>query len=244
MEMKDLSINLNLTINLLPEKTLSDTMMIGEPRLAMLAGRPGMGKTAFALTLLKECQDEAVPVLYYSLKNSRDNLRMDRLERMGIKTNNKNISIVDRKDMSPEQFEELLSDKKPDKQYKLIVVDYLQLLQYGWEIKDLRNIAYKHKCFVLALAHLPRQAEMREDKHPVAEDIGHSEFDDLYFIYRDSYYEGWGEMPWDNYLENRLIIEQEPKSNKVELIIAKSKLLEIRTVPLIYDPKTLTLELL
>lgn len=231
----NVTFNINMTINLSAKRTLIDTIKIEEPRLAMLAGRPGMGKTAFALTLSKECQDEGVPVLYYSLKNSRLHLRTDRLERMGIEPNNKNITIIDRKDLTAKQFEELLMNTKSDNQYKFIVVDYLQLLQIGWMIDDLRNIAYRHDCFVLALAYLPRQIEMRADRHPVLEDIGHSEFDDVYFIYRDDYYQ-WDEEPWQDYINERLNPEPEEDTvTEAELIIAKSMLLETGTVPLLYD---------
>ena len=83
-------------------------------------------------------------------------------------------------------------------------------------------LAKKTGAYVLLLSQLPRTIELRKDKHPIPDDINPDPYDDVYFLYRDAYY------------------DREADLKKAELLVAKSSCLTTGKVPLIFDADELT----
>ena len=133
-----------------------------------------------------------------------------------------NLRIDDRGGLTPGQIDAAC------KRYKremgglgLIMVDYLQLAnggkqdsranEVGFIAKELKNIAKKYGCPVVALAQLNRGVESRQDKRPVLSDLKESggieeNADVVILLYREEYYD-----------------ENTDKQGEAEFIIAKQR---------------------
>ena len=234
--------------------------------LIIIAGRPSMGKTALALNIgLNVIKKTKLPVLFFSLEMSKEQLiyrlltNESNIGSMRLKTGNlykddwlkintiikdlsflpffiddtPNISIQDIK----AKVKKILFEQN---QIGLIIIDYLQLMQYNnFKIdnraqelsqitRSLKNIAREFQVPVLALSQLSRNVENRINKRPILSDLRESgsieqDADLVLMLYRESYY-------------NESIITSDTK-NLVELIIAKHRNGPVGTIQLEFDPK-------
>lgn len=122
-----------------------------------------------------------------------------------------NLRIDDRGGLTPNQMDSAC------KRYRremgglgLIMVDYLQLAKGGKQdsranevsyiASELKNLAKKYNCPVVALAQLNRGVEQRQDKRPVLSDLKESggieeNADLVLMLYRDDYYNDNSECP-------------------------------------------------
>ena len=191
---------------------------LGAGELSVLAGRPGMGKSALALDIARA---QAEPVLFFSLEMSSDEL-IARAMSAEARVNSRsfrnrnfteaevvrinraqeqwsgNLHIVDDPSTTVEQIDALAAKYQP----ALIVVDYLQLMvsqgenrnqQIGHLSRSLKRISKARQCHVMALSQLNRGVESRNDKRPTMSDLRDSgeveqDADQILLLYRHGYY--------------------------------------------------------
>jgi len=200
-----------------------------EGDLVIIAARPAMGKTSYALSILHNVSVvERLPSAFFSLEMSKEQIGM-RLLSLESRIPLKNIrsGFIAEKDL--EKITEVAMDiakapiyiddtpsisilelrakarrLKREKDIKLIVIDYLQLMrshrrtenrqQEVAEIsRGLKALAKELNIPVLALAQLSRQVENRSDKRPQLADLRESgsieqDADLVMFIHRPEYY--------------------------------------------------------
>lgn len=221
-------------------------------QLIIIAARPGMGKTAFALKSAWEAANNNVPVGFFSLEMPAREL-VSRLWSMGCRIDNDKF---DTKGLSPEEQKMILTHLhskvsfplhieegtsltiekilvkakklKKEKGIKLMVVDYLQLMNGNEKTREqeiskisrgLKTIAIELQIPVIALSQLSRAVENRAgSKRPMLSDLRESgaieqDADVVQFIYRPEYY---GLSNWDDY-------DQESCIGQAEYIIAKNR---------------------
>ena len=196
--------------------------------LIIIAARPAMGKTAVALHLAKIPALNNIPVAFFSLEMTASELagRLASSESYIPSTliNQKRIGLNDIEVMNT-SFNKLsdapfyiddssvlsISDLKAkakklkyERNIKLIIVDYLQLMRGEGEgsreqeissiSRGLKTIAKDLNIPVIALSQLSRKCEERPDKRPLLSDLRESgsieqDADIVSFIFRPEYYE-------------------------------------------------------
>ena len=220
-----------------------DTVLTGLGRsdLIILAARPGMGKTSFALNIATNvARQQKVPTIIFSLEMTCEQLT-DRIlsstaniDSQAFRTGRLNNS--DWNDFA--QATSLLYKEK----IGLVIIDYLQLMQSAkrtesrvQEISDItRNLKIMAKELnvpVIALSQLSRAAEKttgRSDHRPQLSDLRDSgsieqDADIVLFLYRAAYYNAQnGE-------------ENQANENEAECIVAKNRHGETSVVRLGWD---------
>jgi replicative DNA helicase len=196
--------------------------------LIIIAGRPSMGKTAFSLCLARNAALMGNPVAFVSLEMSSEQLAM-RILSLDAKVP---LNSLRSGDITSEDWIHLTSaaakisdypifiDDAPaqaifdiktrarkiflDKGIKLLIVDYLQLLNVNKKFetryqevseisRSLKQIAKELSIPVIALSQLSRQVDNRTDKRPLLSDLRDSgaieqDADLILFLYRDVVY--------------------------------------------------------
>ncbi|NOZ75172.1 MAG: replicative DNA helicase [FCB group bacterium] len=197
--------------------------------LIIIAGRPGMGKTALALTLARNAAvDSKFPVGIFSLEMSNKQLAMrllcsearvdshqvrtgslpktkwQELSRHVSKLTEAQIFLDDTPAITVLELRAKARRLKHEHDVKLIIVDYLQLMQgpKGAESRQqeisiisrsLKALAKELDLPVIALSQLSRAVENRTDKHPILADLRESgaieqDADVVIFLYRPEFY--------------------------------------------------------
>ena len=224
------------------------TQGLQQEDLIVIAGRPSMGKTSLAMNIAENVarEDEGC-VLVFSLEMSSESLTSRMLASMaGISQQSfKSANLTDRQwEKTIQQAKKLQSmnihiDDKPNvtpmeirakarrlaKQYrksggvKLVVVDYIQLMQMPGrtenrvnELSDIsRSLKYLAKevnAPVIVLSQLNRAVEQRPNKRPQMADLRDSgaieqDADLIFMLYRDYLYSK--DEDWKNVVELRLV---------------------------------------
>ena len=206
--------------------------------LAILAARPGMGKTSFALQLARIFA-QRMKVLFISLEMTAgkltdriiiaesgiDNERYKRgnlhqneetqLNEISKQIENLQIVIDDRSSLSMNEIEILVMKQAPD----IVFIDYLGLVrlpqkdsrnnELGYVSRTLKGLAKKSNIPIIALHQLNRGAETRADKRPFLAEL------------RDS-----GEIEQDAdsvvFLYSDEYYERKDRS-RIEVIVAKNR---------------------
>ena len=179
--------------------------------LILLAARPAMGKSAFALNIAANAAIKSnVPVAIFNLEMSKDQLvdrilsseamvdsnkiRTGKLEEgdwssvasiLG-KLSEAQIYIDDTPGISVMEIRTRCRKLKMEKDIGLIIIDYLQLVQGS---NNRKNGSREQE----ALSQLSRAVEQREDHRPMLSDLRESgsieqDADIVMFLYRDDYY--------------------------------------------------------
>lgn len=199
--------------------------------LIIVAARPAMGKTAFSLTMARNAAvDHKIPVAVFSLemgavqlvnrlissetgisseKLRRGNLTEADWERLNTKLSNlaeAKIFINDTPGLSIFEFRAIARRLKQHSDIGMIIIDYLQLMTAGSELKGMREqeistisrslkaIAKELKVPIIALSQLSRAVENRPgEKKPQLSDLRESgaieqDADVVCFLYRPEYY--------------------------------------------------------
>ena len=194
--------------------------------LIIIAARPAMGKTAVALHLAKIPAMNGIPVAFFSLEMTASEL-VGRLaasesyvsstqinqKRIGVnelEVINKSVKklidspfyIDDSSVLSISDLKAKAKKLKYEKNIKLIIVDYLQLMRGDGDNREqeissisrgLKQIAKELNIPVIALSQLSRKCEERPDKRPMLSDLRESgsieqDADICSFLFRPEYY--------------------------------------------------------
>lgn len=201
--------------------------------LITIAGRPAMGKSAFALDIAMNVASKGNTVLYFSLEMSKEQLGERAFIQWGTKPyidgyqlrtglisdeTWKKIGIqvaqlaklplyiCDDTDLNIYQLRSICRDFKKTHDLKLVIVDYLQLMEGGNDSsyenrqneiakisRNLKKLARELNIPVIALSQLNREVEKRQNKRPMLSDLRESgsieqDSDMVWLLYRDEYY--------------------------------------------------------
>ena len=207
------------------------TSGLQESDLIIIASRPGMGKTSFALGIARyAAMEEKVPVAIFSLEMSKQQVAQrlmcteSRIDLQRLRSGNLRddewpklaraieslaeckIYIDDAASLTIMDLRSRARMLVSSYGIKLLIVDYLQLMQSGTDYREnrvleiteisrnLKSIAKELKIPVVALSQLSREVEKRDRKRPVLADLRESgaieqDADLVMFIYRDDYYD-------------------------------------------------------
>ena len=211
-----------------------DTSGFQRSDLIVLAARPAMGKTAFALNVAKQAATKkGANVLIFSMEMSKEQLGQrllsieSQIELQRLKTGNPkldpqtdwsqiyqamdrlsaaNIFIDDTPGISIMEIKNKCRRLKVEKGLDLILVDYLQLMNYDGKSENRQQeitalsrafklLARELDCPVILLSQLSRGPEQRgtENRRPILSDLRESgaieqDADIVLFLYRDDYY--------------------------------------------------------
>jgi len=216
--------------------------------LIVIAGRPSMGKTSLAMNIAENvAKNEDGCVLVFSLEMSSESLTSRMLASMSSisqqsfrsanltdrqwekaitqakKLESMNIHIDDKPNISPMEIRakarRLAKQYRNDGGVKLVVVDYIQLMQMPGRIENrtnelsdisrsLKYLAKEVNAPVIVLSQLNRLVEQRPKKRPVMSDLKDSgaieqDADLIFMLYRDYIYHENEE--WKNVVELRLV---------------------------------------
>lgn len=206
------------------------------PGLILLAARPGMGKTSFALNMARIVAEKKTAAVF-SLEISREQM-VARLLACAPPAENERthagtIYIDDNPALS---VADIQAKCRQLDDLGLVVIDYLQLMTWSrggenrWQLaaetsRMMKIMAKELAVPVLCLSQLSRATEERENKRPMLSDLRASgpfvpDADIVLFLYRDSYY-------------NKNL----KKHNIVECIVAKNLHGETGTVELRWMPE-------
>lgn len=198
--------------------------------LITIAGRPGMGKTSFALDIALNVAKQKNTVLIFSLEMSKEQLG----ERAFIQTSfidgyqirtgkiqdetwkklthslaqfaGMPLYVDDNTDTNIYEMRNICRQFKRQYDLKLVIVDYLQLMEGGTgdtyenrqnEVskisRNLKKLARELNIPVIALSQLNRSVEQRANKRPMLSDLRESgsieqDSDMVWLLYRDEYY--------------------------------------------------------
>jgi len=181
-----------------------------EGDLVIIAARPAMGKTSFALSIIHNTSVvERYPSAFFSLEMSKEQIAMRLLSlesriplkklRSGFLSEDELIKLTkvasdisaspiyidDTASLSILELKAKARRLKREKDIKLIIIDYLQLMRSSRRVESrqqevaeisrgLKALAKELNIPVIALAQLSRQVEMRADKKPQLADLRES----------------------------------------------------------------------
>ena len=225
--------------------------------LIIVAARPGMGKTALALSMARNISvQKKIPVAFFSLEMSSvqlitrlisaetglssDKLRTGKLadhewQQLNVKVSDLESAPLYIDDSAALTIFELRAKARrlaSAHDIKLIVIDYLQLMNLGSSNKagnreqeistisrNLKSLAKELNIPVIALSQLSRAVETRGGtKRPILSDLRESgaieqDADIVSFLYRPEYY---GITEWDDDMKT-------PSEGQGEFIVAKHR---------------------
>ncbi len=212
--------------------------------LIIIAARPSMGKTAFALNIAQNVAlKEDKRVVIFSLEMAKEALGM-RLISMDSRVDSKRLEIGDLSDedatpgIGVMEMRNKCRRINAERKIDLIVVDYLQIMSADIQSESrqqevsnisryLKQLAREMECPVIVLSQLSRASEKRQGSHrPMLSDLRDSgaieqDADVVMFLHREDYYR---------------TAEEEP-DNICEVIIAKQRNGETGTVRLTWIPR-------
>ena len=220
---------------------MDTNIKLNNGELIVIASRPGIGKTAFALNILSHIGlEEKRGALFFSLENSEKNI-IKRLITINSTTEeilkNSPIYLSTKAPLSIDDICEKSKKMKLEKNIELIIIDYLQLIKFDkkklWSrddeiteiLRKLKVLAKELNIPVIITSQLSRAPEERKSPKPMITDFSSSKYgitkycDKILFLYRDL-----------DYIENR-------KNNIAELIVAKNNDGNINTIKLGWLPE-------
>ena len=171
--------------------------------LILVAGRPAMGKTAFAVSMadqMTECMGYSVA--FFTLELSKTVL-LERFEKVGNPALNTQLFIEDNLDFTIADIIKSAHAYVEEQKVQCIIIDYLQLIVAAENtftsrkeelchiLQSLKALAVELDVPIIVLSQLPRSVERREDKKPILEDlrdIDTQSVDTVIFLYRPEYY--------------------------------------------------------
>tara|TARA_Y100000780_G_scaffold231096_1_gene255043 strand:+ start:19462 stop:20268 length:807 start_codon:yes stop_codon:yes gene_type:complete len=225
----------------------------GRGQVILVGARPGMGKSSFALDLVrsfvfienksaiyfsfellskdlsKRLISQSSGVSYKKLAHSElSNKDLKDMSEGIFKLKNLPIYIEDSHGMDIKQMMKSMIEVSHGEELGMIVIDYLQLVPGSDRLRILKQIADEVKIPIIVLSQLGRTVELREDKKPILEDLKEREevykySDCILFLYRKGFYE-----------QNKSTLKS------AELIIAKNDNGDTGTINLKWSSNTLS----
>ncbi|KAA8446958.1 DnaB-like helicase C-terminal domain-containing protein [Weissella paramesenteroides] len=201
-------------------------------QMIVIAGRPGMGKTALATNMMSTLTLQRVPVALISLEMRRTEVFERMVNRMllepkmtqetALEVFNSNLDVFDIRDDVRSGIEniELEIGRQADAGKRVVVVDYLQLItskgvsryeQVSDISRRLKLAAMKHDVLLIALAQLNRAKAGEKKNRPQLTDLRDSgsieqDADKVILLHSDDYYQ-----------------ENVPSNVDLDLIVAKNR---------------------
>ncbi len=232
--------------------------------LILIAARPGMGKTSIMLNIAQYAAvKKNIPVAVFNLEMSKEQLvtRMlsseSKVESEKLRSgeladsdwtklamalgplSDAPVYLDDSTDVNISSIRAKCRKLKLERGIKLVVIDYLQLMQSGrsdgnrvQEVSEisrgLKLMARELDVPVLVGSQLSRAVEQRADKRPMLSDLRESgaieqDADIVIFLYRDDYYN-----------------ENTEFKNVAEVIVAKHRNGSTGTIKMLYDPERIS----
>lgn len=206
------------------------------PGLILLAARPGMGKTSFALNMARIVAEKKT-VAVFSLEMSREQVAARLLALAPPAENKRTCSGTIYIDDNPAfSVVDIHAKCCQLDNLGLVVIDYVQLMTWSRGGENRRQLATETSRMlkimakelmvpVLCLSQLSRATEERETQRPILSDLRGSEAfvpeaDIVLFLYRDGYYH-----------------KETSKQNITECIIAKDCQGKAGTLELCWVPE-------
>jgi len=227
---------------------ITDGFADGE--LIIMGARPGMGKTAFACSLIDNvCVKNGKSCIYYTAEMSMKQtverivrihgdvkygesdatIKVENIKKSAEEVKKAKLWIEDSRIDNPWEFIDNCSLMGIEDRIDLIVVDYLQLFGgYPHQLKDillkLKDLAKKLHCPIFVLSQLSRAVELRSDHAPWILDLPDNEI---------------MESAADEilFLYRPSYYDCKEDSSIAEVFVAKSKRSERVSAKLVYDPK-------
>src|SRR5712675_1881597 len=225
-----------------------DTKMGGlqSSDLIIVAGRPGMGKTALATNIAynvakahrAEVQADGT---MKSIRGGITEADFEKIRDYSIELQSLPLYVDETGGLSISQLTARARRLKRQKGLDLIVIDYIRLLQGSGKrgndnrVQEVTEITTSLKALakelnipVIALSQLSRQVESRDDKHPQLSDLRESgsieqDADVVLFVYREEYYLQNKEPKPGSAEHEKWQLEMELALGKAEVIIAKQR---------------------
>ncbi|MCI9086330.1 MAG: replicative DNA helicase [Clostridia bacterium] len=240
-----------------------DAAIGGLEGLVVVGARPSMGKTMFGVNIAEYIAfKEDKPALLFSLEMVKNQIAMRIMSsQTGVRHSDCKFGTLSGDDFDMiGQFENLVRGEKlmicdeamislsklksVSRRFKkqlgsigAIIIDYIQLMdtgntkyttradELGKISRGLKLLSKELDCPIVALSQLSREVEKRADKRPMLSDLRDSgaieqDADTIIFLYRDDYYN-----------------KQSKKRGVAEIIIAKARHGETRTIELSFQPQ-------
>ncbi len=217
--------------------------------LIVVAGRPAMGKSSFALNMVNYLAiGKEVPCLLYSYEMSRKQIRSRLINICGdeiyerLQDGIAPIYVEEDIFTTPEELYSMAKEYKEDYNIGFIVIDYLQLFiahqlpelkskAVSDAMADLKKLAKELDVPVVVLSQLNRDVEKREDKRPVLSDLKESESiqamaDVIMLLYREDYYYYPDESARPNTADIIVVKNSHGETGTVELGFARGRYFE------------------
>ena len=206
--------------------------------LIVIAGRPAMGKTAFALDIANNlANDTDKTTAIFSLEMSVEGIARRLQKTSGIEyMKGSNLQIFDDPWMSVKKINTICESIE---NLGAVIVDYVQLISSAEDSvqestrkmemvhisRALKLMAKNMNVPVICLSQLSKTVEHRADKRPMLSDFYDSgcliqDADQILFLYRDRYYD-----------------PETPMGNIAECIVAKNRHGDCGTVKLLWNPE-------
>lgn len=194
--------------------------------LGVIASRPSMGKSTFLFNIAKYyAVDKGTSVALFNLEVSKEYI-IEKFKDLS----NENVFIDDTPAILVEEIKDKCTNLKDDKDIGVVLIDYIQLVSTEKHNRsreqelahisfELKKLAQELNVPIIITSQLSKEAELRQDKRPVLNDLRYNgsltqDADVIIFLYRDDYY-------------NKNI-----DNNEVEVIVAKNRYGNTKTIKL------------
>lgn len=164
---------------------LEDIIKLDTNKLILLSGTGGVGKSTVGLNIINSIVSQNVHGVIFNLETSKETILQ--------KVNNlEYISIDDTPNITVDYIEEKCKKIKQTKNIKLVLIDYLQLINYENDIekvsKKLKVLSQELDLTILVLSQLSTNLE---NKKPTIEDLTESQSvvdmsDVVIFLYKEN----------------------------------------------------------
>jgi len=186
----------------LEDRQINISDMFIPRELSVIGGRPGMGKTAFMLSVAERLANAGTPVHIVISNGQRDSISFI-IDKQGLDISSRPINLHECKRMTIPAIHNIASTCEKN---AVIFIDYLQLVELDDKktttsekrnmkeiVQKIKEIAVETNHPIVILSQLRRGLEYRNDKHPTLNDLkglkDYSCISNALFIYRPSYYD-------------------------------------------------------